>query len=58
MSDQVYMEAYYGKLPEFEEIEKCFGIIQEKARKEGYIQIRINILKQNESRIYSLRFLV
>ena len=36
MSDQVYMEAYYGKLPEFEEIEKCFGIIQEKARKEGY----------------------
>ena len=36
MSDQAFMEAYYGKLPEFEEIEKCFGIIQEKARKEGY----------------------
>ena len=36
MGDQAFMEAYYGKLPEFEEIEKCFGIIQEKARKEGY----------------------
>ena len=35
MSDQAYMEAYYGKLPEFEEIEKCFGEIQKKARKEG-----------------------
>ena len=36
MSDQAYMEAYYGKLPEFEEIEKCFGEMQKKARKEGY----------------------
>lgn len=36
MSDNVYMEAYYGKLPEFEEIERCFGEIQKKARKEGY----------------------
>ena len=36
MSDNVYMEAYYGKLTEFEEIERCFGEIQKKARKEGY----------------------
>ena len=36
MSDNVYMEAYYGKLPEFEEIERCFGEIQKTARKEGY----------------------
>lgn len=36
MQDTAYMEAYYGKLPEFEEIENCFNRIIEKARVEKY----------------------
>lgn len=30
----VFLEAYYGKLPEFEEIEKLLGIMMRKARKD------------------------
>ena len=30
----VFLEAYYGKLPEFEEIEKLLGIMMEKAKKD------------------------
>ena len=36
MQDTLYMEAYYGKLPEFEQIEACFGSIIKKARAEKY----------------------
>ena len=32
----VFLEAYYGKLPEFEEIEKLLGIMMQKARKDPY----------------------
>lgn len=36
MNNEVFMEAYYGKLPEFEEIEQCFASIIKKARAEKY----------------------
>ena len=36
MQDTLYMEAYYGKLPEFEQIEACFASIIKKARTEKY----------------------